>query len=395
MNSSKMERMLNKVPEVTLFFWIIKVLCTTVGETAADYLSGTLNFGLTGTSLIMSSILAVIIFFQFKAKEYVPFIYWLTVVFISIVGTLITDNLTDKMAVPLETTTVVFTAMLGLTFIIWYIFEKTLSIYSIDTSRREVFYWMVVLFTFALGTAAGDLVAEKFEIGYLKSIFIFGGIAVTAIGYYKIKGTAEHKHESTFAIFVFWIAYIFTRPLGASIGDFLSQAPVDGGLGLGATSTSALFMITILGLVVYLTLTRKTGSNRLNPMFVVGVVVLTCGLGWFLLGHSSHGKKTSVVEQNTISPLGDLTPFVKIAEDSLRLVQANDLLSAKRRIKDLETAWDEAEEKLRSMSLDDWTSVDTSIDRVLSKLRASKPDRNACINALNALISKSRELTKK
>ena len=165
MSSLQSRQMLNKVPEVTIYFWIVKILCTTVGETAADYLNGALNFGLTGTSVVMSVVLSVVMVFQFRAKKYIPSVYWFTVVLISIVGTLITDNLTDKLGVPLETTTIVFSVLLAVTFMIWYAVEKTLSVYSIDTSRREAFYWLVVLFTFALGTAAGDLTAEKFMIG--------------------------------------------------------------------------------------------------------------------------------------------------------------------------------------------------------------------------------------
>ncbi len=252
--------MLNKVPEVTLYFWIIKVLCTTVGETAADYLNGTLHLGLTGTSLVMGTLLIIVLFFQFKVKKYVPSVYWLAVVLISVVGTLITDNLTDKLGVSLEKTTFVFSIALVLTFAVWYAFEKTLSIHSIVTTRREAFYWLVILFTFALGTAAGDLTAEKFGLGYLTAVFIFAGlIAIVTIAHFAVKGTlaAEHRHQSRNAVLAFWLAYIFTRPLGASIGDYLSQARADGGLGLGTTATSALFLVTILGLVIYLTLTRK------------------------------------------------------------------------------------------------------------------------------------------
>ncbi len=168
--------MLNKVPEVTLYFWIIKVLCTTIGETVADYLNETLHFGLTGTSLVMGVLLIIILTFQFKAKKYIPSIYWLTVVLISVVGTLITDNLTDSLGISLVTTTVVFSIILAITFIWWYMQEHTLSIKSITTTKREVFYWMTILFTFALGTAAGDLVAEKFDLGYLTSLLIFAGL---------------------------------------------------------------------------------------------------------------------------------------------------------------------------------------------------------------------------
>jgi len=254
------EGMLNKVPAVTLYFWIIKILCTTVGETAADYLNKNLNFGLTGTSLVVGVMLIVVLFLQFRARKYIPSIYWLSVVLISVVGTLITDNLTDNFGISLEITTIVFSIALGATFALWYAIEKTLSIHSIFTTRREAFYWLAILFTFALGTAAGDLTAEKFGLGYLTSIFIFAGlIAIVTFVHYAIKGllAVEHRRQSTNAVLAFWIAYILTRPLGASIGDYLSQAHGNGGLGLGTTGTSALFLVTILGLVVFLTLTKK------------------------------------------------------------------------------------------------------------------------------------------
>ena len=248
MNSRGIKQMLNKVPEVTLYFWIIKILCTTVGETAADYLIEHF-LGLTGTTLVMSALLLVLLFFQLKARKYSPSLYWLVVVFLSVVGTLITDNLTDHMGVPLEVSTIAFSLALIMTFAIWYAAEKTLSVHSIVTTRREAFYWLAILFTFALGTAAGDLVAEKFGLGYLTSIFIFAGlIAAVAVTFYAVKRNA---------VLAFWLAYILTRPLGASIGDYLSQAPTAGGLGLGTTTTSMIFLATILGLVVYLTVTRK------------------------------------------------------------------------------------------------------------------------------------------
>lgn len=260
MDASQFRRMLNKVPEVTIYFWIIKVLCTTVGETAADYLNETLKFGLTGTTLVMSLLLVVALFFQFNVKKYVPSVYWLAVVLISVVGTLITDNLTDKLEVPLATSTLVFSAALVLTFALWYAVEKTLSVHSIVTIRREAFYWLAILFTFALGTAAGDLSAEKFGLGYLTSVFIFAGlIAIMTVAHFAVKSilAAEHRHQSRNAVLAFWLVYILTRPLGASIGDYLSQARADGGLGLGTTTTSIVFLVAILGLVVYLTLTRK------------------------------------------------------------------------------------------------------------------------------------------
>jgi uncharacterized membrane-anchored protein len=256
-NISGLKQMLNKVPEVTIYFWIIKILCTTVGETAADFINEKLNLGLTGTSLIMSAVLLVILFFQFRARKYEPPIYWLAVVFISVVGTLITDNLTDNFGVSLVTTTIIFAIALTSTFLIWYRSERTLSIHSIFTTRRETFYWLAILFTFALGTAAGDLTAEKLNLGYPVSACLFAGlIAVVTVAYYYFKLNA---------VAAFWIAYILTRPLGASIGDYLSQARADGGLGIGATITSIIFLTTILGLVVYLTLTKKDEIKEGSP----------------------------------------------------------------------------------------------------------------------------------
>jgi uncharacterized membrane-anchored protein len=241
--------MLSKVPEVTLYFWVIKVLCTTVGETAADFLNTNLHLGLTGTTCVMSGLLAVALLLQFRLGKYVPGVYWLAVVLISVVGTLITDNLTDNLGVSLVTTTIVFGVALAATFVAWYATERTLSIHSITTTRREAFYWTAILFTFAMGTATGDLIAERFGIGYSASALIFGGlIAVVAVA---------HARWKLDAIWAFWIAYILTRPLGASLGDYLSQPGDKGGVNLGTVGTSALFLTLILSLVIYLTITRK------------------------------------------------------------------------------------------------------------------------------------------
>ncbi len=259
--------MLNKVPEVILSFWIIKILCTTVGETFADFLNTNLNLGLTGTSLIMGILLVVVLIFQFRARKYIPAIYWLAVVLISVFGTLVTDNLIDNFGISLVTTTTIFAIALVLTFIAWYASEKTLSIHSIVTTKRESFYWLAIFFTFALGTAAGDLLAEKLALGYLLSALIFAGaIALITIAHYVIRGVLalEHRHQSTNAVLAFWLAYILTRPLGASIGDYLSQPTDSGGLGLGTVVTSALFLFTILATVTYLTITKKDEITKAN-----------------------------------------------------------------------------------------------------------------------------------
>ncbi|MET7930670.1 hypothetical protein ABZT43_43680 [Streptomyces sp. NPDC005349] len=239
----------NKVPEVTAYFWIIKVLCTTVGETAADLLNEKAGLGLTGVSVLMSALLAVVLVVQFRTSAYRAGVYWLAVALISVVGTLISDNLTDNMGVPLETSTTVFAVILAIVFVVWYRRERTLSIHSIDSTGRESFYWLAVLFTFALGTAAGDLVSERMDLGYWLAAVLFGlAIAAVALAHFKL---------GLDAVWSFWIAYILTRPLGASIGDYLSQPTGDGGLGMGTVVTSVLFLAVILGLVVYLSVTRK------------------------------------------------------------------------------------------------------------------------------------------
>ena len=249
-------RMLNKVPQITIFFWIIKILCTTVGETAADFLIANLGVGLTNTTYIMGALLIVALGFQFRALQYKAGLYWIVVVLLSVVGTLITDNLTDHFGVPLVTSTIGFSLALIATFALWYQVEKTLSVHEIDTTRREIFYWAAILFTFALGTAAGDLVAEKFGLGYLTSLGIFGAlIGVIALAYFAFKING---------VLAFWLAYILTRPLGASLGDLLSQPHKLGGLGLGTVGTSAIFLTAILVLVVYLSVTKRDANGTAN-----------------------------------------------------------------------------------------------------------------------------------
>ncbi|WP_309572240.1 hypothetical protein [Deinococcus sp.] len=241
--------LISKVPEVTAFFWIIKVLATTVGETAADYLNTTLNLGLTGTTLVMGALLIAVLVAQFRARQYIPGIYWVAIVLISVVGTLITDNMTDNFGISLWTSSAIFAVALAATFFAWWRREGTLSIHSIFTAHREAFYWLAVLFTFALGTATGDLVAEKLQLGYFVSVGLFAGLIALA--------ALAHLYTKLDGILTFWIVYILTRPLGASIGDSLSQAKADGGLGLGTTVTSVIFLLAILGVVSYLAVTRR------------------------------------------------------------------------------------------------------------------------------------------
>ncbi|MGO4643299.1 hypothetical protein AB4Z43_33275 [Mesorhizobium sp. 2RAF45] len=245
----------NRVPSVTADFWLIKLMAVTMGETAADYLNVQLGLGLTATSLIMSAILAGGLIWQFAQKRYVPSAYWLSVVLISIVGTLITDNLVDIFHVPLMDTTMAFSVALVLTFTLWFQAERTLSIHSIFTNRREAFYWLAILFTFALGTAAGDLVAEEFALGYLATGILFGMIICSlSIGYFFLELDP---------ILAFWLVYILTRPLGASFGDLLSQPTQYGGLGLGTIITSAIFLASIVAIVIYASM-RHLGEELIG-----------------------------------------------------------------------------------------------------------------------------------
>ena len=240
--------MLNKVPEVTVYFWIIKILCTTVGESFADYINSTLGFGLTNTTLVFSAALVIVLVAQFRAREYVPAIYWLAVVLISVVGTLLTDILTDSQGVQLWISSTIFAVLLAAVFGVWYGRERTLSIHSIVTTPREAFYWLTVLVTFALGTAAGDWTLELTGWGPGKSVLLPAGLIALVFLAWKL-GAGP--------VLSFWLAYILTRPLGANIGDYLSSPSGDGGLGLGTLVTSLLFLGAILATVVYLTVTRK------------------------------------------------------------------------------------------------------------------------------------------
>jgi uncharacterized membrane-anchored protein len=244
---------MNRVPAVTVDFWIIKLLAVTMGETAADYLAVNLGLGLSATSLIMCAVLAAALAAQFYQRRYQPWAYWLAVVLISIVGTLVSDNLVDNLGVTLEATAIGFGVVLAVVFLAWYLSERTLSIHTIFTSRRETFYWLAILFTFALGTAAGDLVAEKFDIGYLATAALFFAVIATiAAGYYILRIDG---------ILAFWLAYIFTRPLGASFGDLMAQPAEYGGVGFGTTVTSLIFLAVIALLVMFMTITGRRAEN--------------------------------------------------------------------------------------------------------------------------------------
>ncbi len=246
----------NKVPAVTLVFWIVKILATTVGETAADVLSTTFNLGLVVTSYVMAALLIIALIAQFRAHKYVPTVYWIVVVFISVVGTVISDNLVDNLGVSLATTTVIFSTALAAVFIWWYLSERTLSVHTIYIRRRELFYWGAILFTFSLGTSGGDLLSEKLGFGYTVALAIFaGGIALVY---------ALYRFHLINEVLAFWAAYILTRPLGASAGDLLTQAPSNGGLGFSRLPTTGVILVIAGVLVAYL-----TAQERKHPAVAI------------------------------------------------------------------------------------------------------------------------------
>ena len=243
----------SKVPAITLSFWTIKILSTTVGETGADWLAVHAGLGAGLTTMLMSALLVAALIMQLTRRSYVPWVYWLTVVLLSVVGTQITDLLTDKLGVALPVSTALFLVSLAALFAVWYWRERTLAIDTIMSRRRELFYWSAILLTFALGTAAGDLATEALGMGFRNGVLIFAA-AIAAIALAWRLGAN--------AVLAFWLAYILTRPLGASLGDLLSQSRDYGGLGLGTVATSAAFLVVIASLVTMLH--RMNRATRLK-----------------------------------------------------------------------------------------------------------------------------------
>src|SRR5882757_9232931 len=402
-------RMLNKVPEVTVYFWLIKVLCTTVGESFADYINETLGFGLTNTTLVFSAALVVALTVQFRLHRYVPAAYWTVVVLVSVVGTLLTDNLTDGHNVPLSLSTPVFAALLAAVFGVWYARERTLSIHSIVTRRRESFYWLTVLVTFALGTAAGDWTLELTGWGPGTSVLLPAGLIAAIVIGWRLGANA---------VLSFWLAYILTRPLGANLGDWLGFPPDQQGLGLGTAITSVIFLTAILATVVYLTVTRSDvleehersntpavtthpARERVMHGYYAVIAVATGALLVWAAGQP-HSIAAASEEESGSSVTATLAPgqsatakfppaetvkFRTITADTLAKVQAGDQTGATARIKDLETAWDDDQATLQPLDDNGWTVLDGQIDDVLTSLRAGQPDPAAEKQALTTLLT--------
>jgi uncharacterized membrane-anchored protein len=387
--------MLSKVPEVTVWFWIIKILCTTVGESFADWINMTLGVGLVPTALIFTVILTAVLGWQLRLDRYVPLVYWLTVVVVSVTGTLYTDILTDNLGVPLALSTSVFAALLAVVFGVWFAREKTLSIHSITTTPRESFYWLAILVTFALGTAAGDWILELTGWSPGTSVLLPVGLIVAVVIGWRLGANA---------VLSFWLAYILTRPLGANLGDWLGFPTDQQGLGLGVAITSVIFLSAILATVVYLSITRadviektddrpaSTTANKGREKVMHAYYAVIAGVtAAVLVWAAAQPHTTAAASENESRPSVNVTlapgqsatakfppaevaKFRVVVADTLAKLQAGDQSGATARIKDLETAWDDDQSSLEPMDDIGWAVLDGQIDSTLTALRAKKPD---------------------
>jgi uncharacterized membrane-anchored protein len=399
--------MLSKVPEVTVWFWIIKILCTTVGESFADWINQSLGLGLHATALIFTAVLAAVLGWQLRLNRYVPLVYWLTVVVFSVTGTLYTDILTDDLGVPLAVSTSVFAATLAVVFGVWFARERTLSIHSIVTVRRELFYWLAVLVTFALGTAAGDWTLQITGWGPGASVLLPAGLIVAIVIGWRLRANA---------VLSFWLAYILTRPLGANLGDWFASPRTEHGLGLGTALTSAIFLTAILATVIYLTRTRSdvieepaqthaptaATSPRRERIMLVYYGAVAVAAGALLIWAAGRAHVTSASEEETGAapvttqtsrqaithfPPTETAKFRTIAQDTLAKLQAGDQSGATARIKDLETAWDDDQSTLQPLDQNAWQALDGQIDKALRALRTNNPNPATEQQRLTALLT--------
>lgn len=394
-DAARLRPWLTKVPAITATFWVIKVLSTTIGETFADFLSVNVGLGPGVTDAAMIIVLSVALTIQLRTRRYTPWIYWLCVVLVSIVGTQVTDFFTDTLGVSLYVSTGVFAVILAIVFAVWYRQEGTLAIASVDTRRREAFYWGAILVTFALGTAAGDLATEALRLGFRNGALIFG--AMIAITFVASKAGASR-------VLTFWIAYILTRPLGASLGDLLTQDSAFGGLGLGASLTSIVFFVVIIILVARAQLLANRhgvaakgdaplGGRRHDYVWAgaAAAAVLVAAVGLSTLHNAPAGASdttagSAATRVHPTTALGDVSSFAVITTDVQAKVTSNDLSGAATRVKDLEVAWDSSEAGLKPRDPSSWKTLDGNIDGVLTSLRASSPTQADCAANLQTLL---------
>ena len=243
---------MRKVPEIGAYFWTIKVLSTAMGEVTSDYIVRTIN---PVIAVVLGGLcFAAAIGLQVTIRRYVPWIYWFAVVMVAVFGTMVADVLHVRFGIPYLATSTFFALALAIIFVTWYSSEKTLSIHTIYAGRREWFYWATVIATFALGTAMGDLTAITWHLGYLSAAAVFAVlITLPAIGY---------RFFQLNAVLAFWVAYVLTRPLGATFADWIGRPRSLSGLGLGTGLVSLVLTVVIVILVGYLTITRKEAPAR-------------------------------------------------------------------------------------------------------------------------------------
>ncbi len=397
-SAPRTREMLNKVPEVTIWFWVIKILCTTVGESFADWINTTLGVGLVNTALIFTAVFAVVLTVQLRLRRYVPFAYWLTVVVVSVTGTLYTDILTDQFGVPLWISSTVFAVLLAAVFGVWWMRERTLSIHSVTTRSRESYYWLTVLVTFALGTATGDWTLELTGWSPGVSVLLPLGLIVAITALWKFGANP---------VLSFWLAYILTRPLGANIGDWLAsphvaQNPGDPtGLDLGTFTTSLIFLGLILATVVYLSVTRtdvvevhdavhpvRTEDPQRERIALVGFGVLAVATAGLLVWANAQPHVGPAPETPAASstvrlapgaaakhfPASDLKALRTLASTSLADVRAGKAADAHRTTQRLRDLWDADQAKLQPMDSATWTALDSQMDRVLKTFGIDHPN---------------------
>ncbi|MHA6761374.1 COG4705 family protein [Streptacidiphilus sp. PAMC 29251] len=382
-------RLLNKVPEVTLWFWIIKILCTTVGESFADYINTTLGFGLTNTMLLFTAVFAVVLTVQVRTKRYSPFPYWLTVVVVSVTGTLYTDMLTDQLHVPLWLSSTVFSVLLALVFGVWWWRERTLSIHSITTFPREAFYWLTVLVTFALGTATGDWTLELTNWTPAQSVFLPLGLIVSITALWKFGANP---------VLSFWLAYILTRPLGANIGDWLASPKVAAtpgdpvGLGLGTFATSLIFLGAILATVTYLTISRSdvaetyevthepsTTTNTRKERIALGTfgVIAAGTVALMIWAHNQPhvtcdptGQSETMPACPTAALTGNQTTaavakYENLTQTAITQDRTAAAAASHTTVQKMRDDWDADSTSLQAVNHTTWTLLDDQVDAVL------------------------------
>ncbi|MFG2970236.1 hypothetical protein ACGFZS_43905 [Streptomyces sp. NPDC048288] len=389
--------LLNKVPEVTVWFWVIKILCTTVGESFADWINMKLGVGLVNTAWIFTAVFVVVLAVQLRLKRYVPFPYWLTVVVVSVTGTLYTDILTDQVGVPLWISSAVFSVLLAGVFGVWWARERTLSIHSVTTLSRESFYWLTVLVTFALGTATGDWTLELTGWSPGVSVLLPLGLiaAITLLWRFGANPMLS-----------FWLAYILTRPLGANIGDWLASPKVaqpgePTGLALGTFTTSLIFLGLILATVIYLTVTRPdvtetyeathipqiSADPRRERTALAGFALIAVATGSLLVWAHSQPHVGPAPETDATStvhlapgqavkkfPPAKVSALKALASTSLKDARAGNETGAHAAAQSLRDLWDADQASLQPLDNTGWTFLDAQMDQVLKTFGIDHPN---------------------